>query len=364
MKVILFIDSLDAGGAQRQISSLAVLLRQKGHDAQVAVYHDATFFAGYLTENGVPSVTIPHADSPLTRIPAIIRYFHRQRPDWVIAYLESPSIFACLAKVLGGKFRLIVSERNTTQWISWREKVRFFLFRFADWIVPNSHSQEMFLRNYRPALSPKVRTITNFVDLERFHPVCHIRRECPEIVVAATVWPSKNTARFIEAVRLAKERGCRFHVSWYGYASTWQQYYDECQSLIAAYGLADTMALLEKSPHIDEIYRAADYFCLPSLFEGTPNVLCEAIASGLPVICSNVCDNGIYVQEGMNGCLFDPTDPHDMAEAMERILSVTPQDYQTLRRHSRILAGQLLSSERFIDSYLQLMAGADNTSDH
>ena len=354
-KILLFTDSLGAGGAQRQLVGLAVLLKQKGYDVQVAVYHDNPFYADYLKDNNVPYQLIPQAASSVKRIPAITRYFKKQNPDWVIAYQESPSTFACLAKVLGGRFKLMVSERSTTQSVTWREKVRFFLYRWADWIVPNCFAQERFLKEYSPKLSEKIKTITNFVDLEKFYPVKHERRDVPEIVIAASMWSPKNTLGFIEAVKLTKEKGCKFHVSWYGKTEKWQNYIGECQTLIGSYHLEEYISLLDKSYKIDEVYRNADYFCLPSFYEGTPNVICEAMASGLPVICSDVCDNGIYVKEGENGILFNPKDIGSMANALEKALRLSNDDYDSYCRRSREMAEEILSEDKFKAKYIYLI---------
>ena len=354
-KILLFTDSLGAGGAQRQLVGLAVLLKQKGYEVQVALYHDNPFYAGYLKDNNVPCQLISQAASSVRRIPAITRYFKKQNPDWVIAYQESPSTFACLAKVLGGRFKLMVSERSTTQSVTWREKVRFFLYRWADWIVPNCFAQEHFLKEYSPKLGGKIKTITNFVDLKKFHPVKHERRDVPEIVIAASIWPPKNTLGFIEAVKLAKEKGCKFHVSWYGKTEKWQSYIDECQALIGNYHLEEYISLLDKSHKIDEVYRNADYFCLPSFYEGTPNVICEALATGLPVICSDVCDNGIYVKEGENGFLFNPKDTESMANAMEKAMHLSDEDYHSYCQRSREMSEKLLDEEKFRDKYVELI---------
>jgi len=355
MKIILFIDNLGSGGAQRQLVGLSVLLKQRGYDVQVAVYQDIPFFAGYLNKNNVPFFIIPNAASYVRRIPLITRYFRQQNPDWVIAYQESPSTFACIAKLFGGQFRLIVSERNTTQRVTWREIIRFFLYRFADWIVPNSFSQEKFIKSFKPNLCRKIKTITNFVDLERFHPNDYSRKTIPEITVAASLWASKNAIGFIEGVRLAKNQGHVFHVSWYGKTGKWNNYIDKCEELIEKYNLREYIGLHDKTNEIEKIYNLSDYFCLPSFYEGTPNVICEAIACGLPVICSNVCDNGIYVQDGVNGILFDPQDPQDISDALIKIISLSEIDYQKFRNNSRSIAEQLLSPCCFINKYIQLM---------
>lgn len=56
---------------------------------------------------------------------------------------------------------------------------------------------------------------------------------------------------------------------------------------------------------IEVEYRKADVFCLPSLYEGYPNVVAEAMSCGLPILCSNVCENPYIVEEGaMAFCLI------------------------------------------------------------
>lgn len=354
-RILCFIDSLGAGGAQRQLVGLAVLLKQKGYDVQVAVYYNNPFYVEYLKDHDIPYQLIPGAASSIKRIPVITRYFKKQKPDWVIAYQESPSTFACLAKLLGGKFKLMVSERSTTQTITWREKLRFFLYRRADWIVPNSYAQERFIKDQYPKLSAKIKTITNYVDLEKFHPAEHHRRETPEIVVAASIWEPKNTKGLIESIKLVKERGYRFHVSWYGKTEKRKVYTDECQTLINSYRLDEYISLKDKSSKIDEVYRDADYFCLPSFYEGTPNVICEAMACGLPIICSDVCDNMHYVIEKENGFLFEPNDPIKIANKLEEALLLSDNDYHEFCNNSRKIAINKLSHTHFVAKYMELL---------
>ena len=56
---------------------------------------------------------------------------------------------------------------------------------------------------------------------------------------------------------------------------------------------------------IVEKYRKADIFILPSIYEGFPNVLCEALSCGIPSIASDVCDNGRIIKDGENGFLWE-----------------------------------------------------------
>lgn len=355
MKINLFIDCLGAGGAQRQLVGLAVLLQEKGFDVKVSTYFKDDFYKSYLDENGVPNEIIPNAANTKKRILAVRNYFKNEQPNWVIAYQETPSLVACAAKVLGCNYKLIVSERNTTQTVGMNERVRFQLYRFANAIVPNSYSQEQYLKEHHFWMERKITTITNFVDLKKFYAVEHKRRDVPEIVVAASLMHSKNALRFIEACAILKQMNSSFHVSWYGISPKWPEYFQQCLDLVKKYKLENHVSILEKTQQIAEKYRECDYFCLPSLFEGTPNVICEAISTGVPIVCSNICDNPHYVQTGVNGILFDPLSPKDIADKMNQILSQSDGEYQKYKVASRRIAEEKLSDSLFISKYLSIL---------
>lgn len=355
MKLLLFIDNLGAGGAQRQLTSLAVLLKKSGFDVKVCTYFPQSFYRPYLDENQVPNEIISGAENTKKRIWIVRQYFKMEKPDWVIAYQETPSLVACAAKFLGCNYKLLVSERNTTQSVGLNERVRFQLYHLANSIVPNSYSQTHYLAEHHPWMKKKITTITNFIDLDKFYEVEHKRRDVPEIVVAASLMSSKNALRFIEACSILKQLNKQFHVSWYGRSPRWPEYHQQCLNLIETYNLSDYVSIHEKTQHIEEKYRDCDYFCLPSLFEGTPNVICEAISTGVPVMCSNICDNPQYVQEGRNGILFDPLSPEDIAKKMHLLLSQSDIEYQEYRKASRRIAEDKFSENMFMSKYLSIL---------
>lgn len=352
------IDSLGAGGAQRQMVGLATFLKEKGYDVVVAIYHadkDELFYADSLLSAGVPYIFLKKAERNLTRPFYIALFISRFKPNVVISYLETPSICACIAKFFNRRHLLIVSERNTTQQTGRNEKIRFNLFRIADYVVPNAYAQEDYIKRTFSFLSNKLVTIPNFVDIERFYPNYHQRREIPEIAIVATIWPSKNTLGFIDAVEVLSKSKKSFHISWYGKDIANIDYYNSCQQKIEEMGLSSYISLLDKTNKIADRYREADYFCLPSFYEGTPNVICEAMASGLPVACSDVCDNDRYVAKGVNGFLFNPNDAESMASAIENMLGLSDDDYNAFCFRSRQIAEERLSKECFINDYIRLI---------
>lgn len=352
MKIKCFIDSLGSGGAQRQLSCLAVLLKEAGHEVEVVVYYDHPFYQDHLVNHGVPFRILPNAIKPLSRIKEFWNYFKKENADCVIAYQDTPAIVACLCKLFGCKFKLIVSERNTTQYISLRTRIKFNLYRLANFVVPNSITQGNFIKQHFVFLSKKVRVITNFVDIDYFCEKKHDVNRPTEIISVARLYPQKNAPRFVEAVKVAIDNGARFHVKWFGARGA---DYVRTHSLIKQYGLDEFFELLEPTKDILSEYQKSDWFVLPSLFEGFPNVLCEAMSCGLPVLFSNVCDNSYIAKDGDNGYAFDPLNVNQMASILMKIGSLQEDIVHHMGARSRVIIENRFSKDNFIQQYLELL---------
>lgn len=355
-RILLLIESIGSGGAERQLTGLAVMLKQKGLKVEVCYYVKNEFYLSYLDDNGVDSCFLSEATNSRKRFFVLRKHIKSFKPDTIISYSASPSMITCLMKLLGAKFNLIVSERNTTQQLTFREKLRFFLYRWADCIVPNSHSQADFIRIHFSNLSSKIFVITNFVDTEKFSPAGIALSEHEEIrmVCVGRLMPQKNIPRFIEAISKVVTDGFKIHVDWFGQDFE-KSYTDICFEAIRKYHLESIFVFHSPSQNIQEEYLRADVFCLPSVYEGFPNVLCEAMSCGKPVLCSRVCDNPNIVQEGENGFMFNPYEPEDMATAIERFIILPYEKKMAMAQKGREIALELFSSESFINKYLKIV---------
>ncbi len=96
---------------------------------------------------------------------------------------------------------------------------------------------------------------------------------------------------------------------------------DELIALAKSCGIGDKVILAGYRKDIPNILHAADLFIFPSYHEGLPVSLMEAMASGLPVICSKIRGNVDLIQEGRNGFLFNPNDYNTLIPKIQAIIS-------------------------------------------
>lgn len=93
------------------------------------------------------------------------------------------------------------------------------------------------------------------------------------------------------------------------------------KELIHDLGLENRVILAGYRNDVVEQLHAADCFVFPSFQEGLPVALMEAMAVGLPVVCSKIRGNVDLIEHGINGFLVDPENSNDFARYIEKIIS-------------------------------------------
>lgn len=358
MRILLLIDALGSGGAERQMTYLAISLKKAGCEIRLIQFYDSpVFYAQELAQAGIKAEICTKGLARWKRPWVIAQLVRAWRPDAVIAYKDGCCMAACLAEWLGKRYKLIVSERNTTQVLNRRERLKFWLYRQADYVVPNSYSQDEFIKIHFPRLMSRLRVITNMIDTEKFFPSVQNQmiseHDTPVVITTARISRQKNVVGYLQALRLLRQRGVKARFVWYGAGNKEDiEYVEEVKSLLHEWELDEYITFAGRSNEISQRYREAAYFCLPSLYEGFANVLCEAMASGLICIASRVCDNPLILSRSER--LFDPNNIVDIADKMEAMLNISMDErrIESVANRERIL--QLCSSKVFLDSYLKL----------
>ncbi len=346
------------GGAERQMIGLASLLKQKGYFVDLITYHDHEFYDEIVQRYGLGSMTLHVSGSSWSKFKAVRKHIKVSGGyNWVITYKPGPSLIGCLLRMMGMKFRLIVSERNTTQHIRRKERIQFFLYRWADYVVPNSHSQGAFIKDNFPRLADKIVVITNYTDTSHFAAKYTLQGEKLKILTTARIAVQKNVLRYLEVVATLKKRGYNnLQFDWYGDLQTGQEEYGKrVEQKVKELDIDDMICFHPATPLILEQYQNCDVFCLPSSFEGFPNVVCEAMSCGKPIVCSRVCDNPHIVKEGENALMFDPNNIEDMADKLQQICNMSQEQRLKWGCRSREIAESILSMDAFIQKYIKLI---------
>lgn len=353
-RFLLLIDALGSGGAERQIGYLARVLQESGNIVKLVTFYDtANFYTDDIRNKGVNIEIHTEGQRGWKRPFVICRLVKEFKPDMVIAYKDGASIASCIAKIFT-RFRLTVSERNTTQNLSIKERAKFFLYQFANHIVPNSYSQGDFISEHYPRLMRKVTVITNMIDTSRFTPSSNHAENNPlRVITTARLSPQKNLHNYLHAVSILRDRGIDMRFDWYGDSSgSLQDYHESVMDLHSRLKLNDIVTFYSSIKDIEQQYRSHDIFLLPSQYEGFPNVLCEAMACGLPCIATAVCDSRRILTD--ERFLADPNSPESIADALEYMYRLSPQERQLIGAHNTARINELCSPLEFCKKYSAL----------
>jgi len=359
-KILCLIESLASGGAERQMVNLACLLQKNSFEVFVLCYYQNEFFLPILQQQGVRYECVSHAKPIIRRLFDLNRILNREKPDALIAFMNTPSTFACLLKWLHPQINVIVSERNFSEQNDFRQRLKFFMYRFADHIVSNSYTQAMNIKNRYGNLSDKLCVITNWVDVKRFKRETNRtyledgKLEVTRFLIVGRRVGQKNVIRFLEAVASVRQRGYNFVVKWVGPVVD-VLYNKQIRETMEKLELGDIVQFEDPTYDIVSEYSMADVFCLPSIYEGTSNVICEAMCNGLPVLCGNICDNPRWVENQVNGFLFDPYDVQSIAQAMMNFMDLPSERKQAMSERNIMFSESIFAPEQFVSKYIALI---------
>jgi glycosyltransferase involved in cell wall biosynthesis len=132
---------------------------------------------------------------------------------------------------------------------------------------------------------------------------------------------------------------------------------------IARVNLHDNVMLLGMRPDVPQLLMSADVYVMPSLWEGAPIALLEAMASGTPVVATRVGGIPGVVSDGRNGLLVEPHNPVDLAEAIDALLK-DPERAHRLGSAGRQTAQRFGAREwaRRIEAQYESALGVDGES--
>jgi glycosyltransferase involved in cell wall biosynthesis len=284
--------TLAVGGSERHVAALAADLARGG--ARVAVL--AVCRGGPLQADlaragvavevlGLGRVTDPRA--PLRLFLAL----RRHEPELVHAFLHGFDVVAALGARLAGVPVVLGSRRELGGWMRHRHRLAQAVgTALADAVVCCSDAVRRFVLAHEPEASDALLVWPSGVDRRRFRPWPERRREArrslalaPDeaaVVTVANLGPDKGHDVLLAALPAIVAAHPKARLLWAG---------DGPERPRLERAVADRpVRLLGTVEAVEDLLRAADLFVLPSLSEGLPNALLEAMAAGVAVVASAV----------------------------------------------------------------------------
>jgi glycosyltransferase involved in cell wall biosynthesis len=363
MKLLLIIDHFGPGGAQRQIVELACGMQRRGHHVEMFVYFPKhNFFRASLDEHQILVHEPKKRGSSIGVLKRLAVVMRDGAFDAAVSFLSAANIYAELARVAVPSTRLVVSER--TSFHDDKSAIGAFIRRalhlLSDRVVANSETQAAWLRS-RFGLRNRVACIYNGVDLSKFRPADSTPKSgaAMRLLGVGRVGPEKNLENVIKALAIFDEKfGYLPEIGWAGDRDLSDAGRHYCERLDA---MLSKLPNVRRSWHwlglqadVPGLLHHYDALIHSSLYEGLPNAVCEALATGRPVLASNVCDHPLLVADGFRGYLFDPHDPASIATAIMRLAELGPDDWRSFGRNAREYAAGNLGLDRMVDRYAAL----------
>lgn len=204
------------------------------------------------------------------------------------------------------------------------------------------------------------RIVPNIVDLSRFIPN-HTRKRnlsAPHIVVARNLEPLYDNTTALKAFRIVREAIPDAHLTIAGSGPERAK----LEAMAKELGVADAVVFAGQidNERMPVLYLEADIALNPSLADNMPISILEALASGVPVVSTDVGGIPFLVEDGKTALLVPPRDPERMAEAMLRVLrdeSLRERMVQTGLNHARRFAWESVRDELFL-AYEMALDGA------
>ena len=332
MKILYCIPTLGNGGAERQLSYLAVELQRTGHEVHVASSRGGPNLER-LKSAGVHWHCVGGVSNrdPIIFL-RLVRLMRRLRPDIVQTILAPMDIIGGAAALLTRTPWILKESSSAPLYVEGlRPKVRSALGRHADGIISNSIGGDAYWESVRRANSRYViRNAIPFGDIDQaaagLTPVVTRRNGEKVILFAGRLDAGKNVHNLILA--LAQIAGdVPFIALICGDGPLRQQ----LETLASESGIAHRVVFTGYVSNIWTLMKGADAVVSLSRFEGCPNVVIEAMACGCPLVLSDIPAHR-EVLNGYGAAFVDPENPTEAGRTIKALL----KDGNGARRRAKV----------------------------
>lgn len=316
-------------GTELGTYNIAKHLAKRGHEIHVITSLDE----GLPKESVEQGFYVHRIGFPKIRFLRIVVFWlkallllKRLNSDIVHAQSTLMGIVGFLAKKLLEK-PYIIYWRGSESYLPWlfKEPISKLILRAADAALALTEDMKTEMQKI---CSRDVNVIPNGIDLESFEDLpikeairgrLGLNNDDNLILFVGTFRPVKGLRYLIQAMNIIKQKGTSMRLMLVGYGKE----RDYLKSLIEGLNLEGYVAFAGKvlNEKVPQYMAAADILVLPSLSEGFPVTILEAMASGLPIVATRVGGLPEIIKDEKNGFLVEPANPEQIADKVLTLLA-------------------------------------------
>lgn len=368
INLALVISNLSFGGAERQVLELANNIDTEAFNLHLFILSEHAPLAERLKDRDSRLHQIIKRNKfDISVVSRLAAAFKALKIDVVHGFLYDAEIASRLAGRMAGCQAIIGSERNTS---NNNGRLKRMIYRLTapllDACIANSRAGAAFNRSVTGLPESRYHVIYNGVDTERFQPrdqaalkqELDLAEDQTIIGMFGSFKHQKNHPLLLQAAALiCAERSdiCFLFIGstlQEGYKST-DSYSAEISQLVSDLKLDQFCHFLGAKQDVERYYNLCDITVLPSLFEGTPNVALESMASGVPVIATDVSDNSYVIPDGSAGYIVPLGEADTLAQRISTLVDDIPLR-ERLGRQAREWVLETFSLQKMSENFARV----------
>jgi len=329
-RILILDNEFDMGGKEKSLVQFIAHADRKRFHFAMCCLKSGGYFKEALMAMGVPFYDgILRHRFDATGFFGLTRVLRSERPDLIYTFSHPNTvIFSYLAKQRGLADRVVVSYHAMGDTGGTRQVVPYLLplLRRADALLAVAEIQKDYLVETERLPRDKIRVIHNGVDTSKFQAPTAAERSAIRkelglgdheiaIISVASLKPLKRIDALLTAAAGLARAGEAVRVIVVGDGSERAA----LEKLAAELGIEASVSFLGLRDDVERVLKASDVFVLASRTEAFPNVVLEAMATGVPVIATDVGSVREMVEPDASALIVSPGDDAALAAALRRL---------------------------------------------
>jgi len=359
--ICFIVGTLGQGGAEKQLHYILGILKREGARVSVLCLTKGEFWESRIRELGIPVIWVGSSPSRLIRLMRILQHVRQLQPD----VIQSSHFYTNLYAAVTGKLLRVpaigaLRSDGISEVASTGKLLGALSLRLTTLLAANSWNAIENAKRMGVA-ERKLFFLPNAIDVEQFRPERRNGQTSLTVLTAGRLVEQKRMDRFVRLIaRLKFEKRLPVRGVIVGDGPLLHSLREQANALSLT---EQDIQFHGKLPLLQNVYAEADLFVLTSEWEGTPNVVLEAMAAGLPVVATNVGGVPALIQHGTTGLMVNKDDEEGLLHAVEGVLTNRHERTQLAKRALDYVR-TTHSLDRLRDCLIDLYSRVMNSTNH